>query len=195
MNIGWSFALGRLVPAGLAVALAFSGSAGAATGGLSVTTTAFSPGATVPGWAAYTGCVKSAANRSPDLTWKGAPAQTKSFALTLFDPDAPTGHGFFHWVLFNMPAAVTHLAVDAGNPMSHAAVAGAIAGRSDFGFSHYGGPCPPKGDKPHRYLFTVYALDVPKLAGADPNTTGAQFEHAIAGHVLAKGSVTGIFSR
>jgi Raf kinase inhibitor-like YbhB/YbcL family protein len=195
MNIGRSFALGRLVPAGFALALAFGGSAGEATAGLSVTTTAFSPGATIPGWAAYTGCVKSAANRSPDLTWKGAPAQTKSFALTLFDSDAPTGHGFFHWVLFNMPAAVTRLAVDAGNPMSHAAVAGAIAGRSDFGFSHYGGPCPPKGDKPHRYLFTVYALDVPNLAGADANTTGAQFERATAGHVLAKGSVTGIFSR
>ena len=195
MNIGRSFALRRLVPAGLAGALAFAGAPGAAAPSLTVTTTAFSPGATIPGWAAYTGCVKSAANRSPDLTWKGAPAQTKSFALSLFDQDAPTGHGFFHWVLFDMPSTVTHLATDAGNPDSHAFVAGAVSGRSDFSFSHYGGPCPPKGDKPHRYTFTVYALDVPKLAEADANTTGALFERAIEGHVVAKGSVMGIFGR
>ncbi len=197
MNMQRSFALRRLVPAALAtfVGLCGQGWAGAADGGMTVESSAFTAGGTIPAVAAYTGCVADAANRSPALTWKGAPSGAKSFALTLFDPDAPTGHGFVHWVLFDIPSAVTQLADNAGDPASHAAVAGAVSGHVDFGFSHYGGPCPPKGDKPHHYVFTVYALDVTKVAGAGADTTGPQLEAAIKDHTLAKGSLVGRFGR
>jgi hypothetical protein len=197
MNIGWSFALRRLVPAALATFLGLYGQGWASPAGaaMSIASGAFSAGGTIPSVAAYTGCAADAANRSPELTWKGAPAGAKSFALALFDPDAPTGHGFVHWVLFDIPSSVTHLADNAGDPGSHADVPGAVFGRVDFGFSHYGGPCPPKGDKPHHYIFTLYALDVAKVAGADARTTAPQLEHAIDGHVLEKASLVGRFGR
>lgn len=102
-------------------------------------------------------------NVSPALQWKGAPADTKSFAVTVYDPDAPTGSGWWHWVIFNIPANTTNLAKDAGNPQASLAPVGSIQSRTDFGKPGYGGPCPPTGDKPHRYQFTVYALKTDKL--------------------------------
>lgn len=115
------------------------------------------------------GC--SGGNISPALKWSGAPKDTKSYALTVYDPDAPTGSGWWHWVVINIPANVHHLAENAGKPDNAAMPKGAIEMRSDFGTHAYGGPCPPKGDKPHRYVFTLYALkttrlDVPKDASA-----------------------------
>src|SRR5271154_4024614 len=100
---------------------------------------------------------------SPALTWSGAPKDTKSFALNVYDPDAPTGSGFWHWVVFNIPADTTSLAKGAGDPKSATAPKGAIESRTDFGVPGYGGPCPPKGDKPHRYIFTIYAVKGDKL--------------------------------
>ena len=102
-------------------------------------------------------------NVSPALQWKGAPAGTKSFAVTVYDPDAPTGSGWWHWVIFNIPAEVTHLVKGAGDPEAHLAPAGSIQSRTDYGKFGYGGPCPPKGDAAHRYLFTVYALKTAKI--------------------------------
>lgn len=102
-------------------------------------------------------------NVSPALQWKGAPADTKSFAVTVYDQDAPTGSGWWHWVIFNIPANVTALAKDAGNPQANLAPTGSIQSRTDFGKPGYGGPCPPTGDKPHRYQFTVHALKTDKL--------------------------------
>src|SRR6059058_940360 len=96
-------------------------------------------------------------NVSPQLHWSGAPAGTKSFALTLYDPDAPTGSGWWHWVVFDIAAGTTSLAegaVSSGGNLPP----GATEGRTDFGTPGYGGPCPPPGDKPHRYIFTLYAL-------------------------------------
>ncbi len=101
------------------------------------------------------GC--TGANISPDLEWSGAPKGTKAFALTMFDPDAPTGSGWWHWVVFNIPAGTTKLAAGAGSTNSAALPAGSIQGRTDFGKPGYGGPCPPPG-KPHRYIFKLYAL-------------------------------------
>jgi Raf kinase inhibitor-like YbhB/YbcL family protein len=89
-------------------------------------------------------------NVSPDLTWTGAPAGTKSYAVTLYDPDVRTGSGWWHWVVFNIPSSVTSLA--AGQKPA------GIESRTDFGSPGYGGPCPPEGDAPHRYIFKVYAL-------------------------------------
>lgn len=99
------------------------------------------------------------ANISPDLSWTGAPKDTKAFAITMYDPDAPTGSGWWHWVVFNIPATVTSLAKGAGSK-GGTMPAGAIQSRTDFGSPGYGGPCPPPG-KPHRYIFKVYALKAP----------------------------------
>jgi Raf kinase inhibitor-like YbhB/YbcL family protein len=130
-------------------------------------------------------------NRSPALVWQGAPAGTKSFALQVYDPDAPTGSGFWHWTVYNIPANVTSLAAGAGNTPA-GLPAGANGGMTDFqdtgatgGNGNYGGPCPPVGDKPHRYVFTVFALGVDDLhaAAGIPKTGSA----ALHGFVLNKG--------
>src|ERR687887_2422558 len=97
-------------------------------------------------------------NKSPQLAWSGAPQGTRSFALTCYDPDAPTGSGFWHWVVVNIPATVTELPEDAGNPASGKLPAGALQVRTDFGKPGYGGACPPQSDHPHRYFFTIFAV-------------------------------------
>ena len=102
-------------------------------------------------------------NISPALTWSGAPQGTKSFALTLYDPDAPTGSGWWHWVVYNIPASATGLPEGAGAADGTGLPAGAMQGRSDFGSAAFGGACPPQGDKPHRYIFTLYALKTDKI--------------------------------
>jgi Raf kinase inhibitor-like YbhB/YbcL family protein len=99
-------------------------------------------------------------NISPALSWSGAPAGTKSFVLTVFDPDAPTGSGFWHWVMFNIPAATTSLPQGAGAEGKQPQ--GATQIQNDYGTVGYGGPCPPPG-KPHRYIFTIYSLKTDKL--------------------------------
>ncbi|MGL4206518.1 MAG: YbhB/YbcL family Raf kinase inhibitor-like protein [Aeromonadaceae bacterium] len=106
------------------------------------------------------GC--SGDNISPALSWHGAPEGTQSYALTLYDPDAPTGSGWWHWVVFNIPAQSkglpAHIQAD-GKGLPH----GAIQSLTDFGLPGFGGACPPVGDKPHRYQFTLHALKVPTL--------------------------------
>lgn len=97
-------------------------------------------------------------NVSPDLKWSKGPEGTKSYALTMYDPDAPTGSGWWHWVVFNIPANVTSLKLGVSNVDKSNMPKGAIESRTDFGKPGFGGPCPPVGDKPHRYIFKVYAL-------------------------------------
>jgi Raf kinase inhibitor-like YbhB/YbcL family protein len=107
------------------------------------------------------GC--SGENQSPALQWRGAPAGTKSFAVTVYDPDAPTGSGWWHWAVINLPAEVAALPADAGAVGGAKLPPGASHVRIDYGVAGWGGACPPPGDKPHRYIFTVYALKTPKL--------------------------------
>ena len=119
------------------------------------------------------GC--SGENKSPALKWSGAPKGTKSFAVTTFDPDAPTGSGWWHWTVVNIPATVTELKPDAGAAGGANLPAGASQVRTDYGTAAWGGTCPPQGDKPHRYVFTVYALKTDKLelpADASPALAG-----------------------
>ena len=102
-------------------------------------------------------------NVSPELRWNRVPKGTKSFAVTVYDPDAPTGSGWWHWIIFNIPPDVTSLPAGAGKPDGGGAPQGSVQSRTDFGEPGYGGPCPPAGDKPHRYIFTLYALKLDQL--------------------------------
>ena len=158
---------------------------------ISVTSATFQPEATLPTSTEFDGC--GGRNQSPQLTWSNFPPATKSFVITLFDPDAPTSTGFWHWVVFDVPASVTTLRTGAGSSASPAAHA--KSGYTDFGFSHYGGPCPPNGDPAHRYIFTVYALDIPALEGVGPKSTAATVMFSLRGHLLAQGSLEGRFAR
>jgi hypothetical protein len=129
-------------------------------------------------------------NVSPALTWSGAPAGTRSFALTLFDPDAP--HGFWHWVIFDIPATLVSLPAGAGAPKQ--APKGAHQGTSDFGDPGYGGPCPPNTDRAHRYVFTLYALKVERL-GSDAAAQPAWLAARIRANALAEASLTAYYGR
>lgn len=102
-------------------------------------------------------------NVSPALNWNNPPAGTQSFAITMYDPDAPTGAGWWHWVVYNIPASAQGLPANAGVVGSAHLPSGAVQGRTDFGVSGYGGACPPKGSQPHRYQITVHALGVSQL--------------------------------
>lgn len=133
-------------------------------------------------------------NISPLLRWSNAPKGTKSFAVTVYDPDAPTGSGWWHWVIFNIPADVHELKEDAGNTGKRLAPAGSVQGMTDFGRPGFGGACPPAGDKPHRYIFTVYALDTAKL-GPGGKTPPAMVGFLLNQHAIAKASVIAYYGR
>src|SRR5258708_17224532 len=111
-------------------------------------------------------------NVSPEFSWVGAPDSTKSFALTMYDIDAPTGSGLWHWMIFNMSASTTNLPAGAGDPTKKLAPVGSIQSRNDAGISGYFGPCPSQGDKPHRYLITLFALKTDKIP-LDDTASGA----------------------
>ena len=133
-------------------------------------------------------------NISPELAWKNPPKGTKSFALTVYDPDAPTGSGWWHWVIFNIPATAHSLTADAGNVSLAKAPKGSVQSITDFGKPGYGGACPPKGHGSHHYIFTLFALDVASLpldASAMPATVGFNLHQ----HIIAKTQLTVLYSR
>ncbi|MCB1651157.1 MAG: YbhB/YbcL family Raf kinase inhibitor-like protein [Alphaproteobacteria bacterium] len=130
-------------------------------------------------------------NLSPQLSWEGAPEGTKSLAVTIYDPDAPTGSGWWHWVAFNMPADTQGLAEGAsGASMPE----GTVESRTDFGSIGFGGACPPVGDKPHRYIVSVFALDTDRL-DLDAQTPAAQVGYYLNAHTIEKAVLTGLYSR
>jgi hypothetical protein len=161
---------------------------------LHVTSGTFENGQTMPQSTLFSGFGVGGHNRSPHIAWSGEPPQTKSFAVILHDPDAPTGTGFFHWIVFNIPADVHELSEDAGQASGANLPAGTVQGHTDFGVRAYGGPAPPPGHGPHRYEFYVYALDVPTLE-ADATTTAALLRFMMLGHVVAEGKLTGTYGR
>ena len=138
------------------------------------------------------GC--SGQNISPELNWENAPAGTKSFAITLYDKDAPTGSGFWHWVVFDIPANIHELKSNAGNVSLNLLPAGATQGKTDYGVPGYGGPCPPPGHGPHQYVFTVYALKTEKL-GPDANASAAVVGYYLNQNTLEKASVVMYYQR
>ncbi|MGA8705498.1 MAG: YbhB/YbcL family Raf kinase inhibitor-like protein [Steroidobacteraceae bacterium] len=138
------------------------------------------------------GC--SGRNISPAIRWSGAPAGTRSYALTLYDPDAPTGSGWWHWLVYDIPASASALPEHAGDADGKLLPAGAKQGRTDFGTAGFGGACPPAGDKPHHYIFTIYALKVEKIdvpAGA----SAAMIGFMLNANQLAKTSITALYGR
>ena len=150
------------------------------------------PGARIADEQVFSGWGCPGKNVSPALAWSGAPKGTKSFAVTIFDPDAPTGSGFWHWAIVNIAADATGLPKGAGDPKSDAAPKGAVQVRNDFSLAGYGGPCPPKGDKPHHYQITVYAVDADKL-DIDENAAPAVVGFNLHFHTLAKATLTGLW--
>jgi Raf kinase inhibitor-like YbhB/YbcL family protein len=133
-------------------------------------------------------------NISPELMWENPPAGTKSFAVTVYDPDAPTGSGWWHWVIFNIHADVRKLNANAGNVNLSLAPEGSIQSITDFGKPGYGGACPPKGHGSHRYIFTVFALDVESLA-LDRSATAAMVGFHLNQHALGKAILTVTYSQ
>ena len=164
-----------------ALALAGHATAARADGAAFTFTSPDLAGGTFPNRFVLNGFGCTGQNVSPALTWSNAPAGTRSFAVQLHDPDAPTSSGLWHWAVYDIPASATALDQGAGNSAA-SLPAGAFAGNTDFldtgatgGNGNYGGPCPPPGDAPHRYVFTLYALAVDKIevAGGLPRTATA----------------------
>lgn len=168
----------------LITALAFSANAAATDFQVQVD----GDGSRLPQRTSFNGFGCTGQNLAPAVHWQGAPANTRSFVLTVYDPDAPTGSGWWHWVVINLPATTHELPAGGNLPT------GAHAVRNDYGQAAWGGPCPPVGDAPHHYVFTVYALDVPALdIPADASAALAGF--AMHGHVLGKAQSVLTFGR
>lgn len=176
------------------LAMAVLGTASLAqAAGFTLTSPTIKHGATLTKAQVFNGFGCSGDNVSPELKWSGAPAGTKSFAVTVYDPDAPTGSGWWHWVVINLPADSTGLAEGAGGAAGKLP-AGAMQGRTDFGSAGFGGACPPQGDKPHRYVFTVYALKTDKLELA-ADSPAAMVGFMINANKLGKASFTATYGR
>jgi Raf kinase inhibitor-like YbhB/YbcL family protein len=142
----------------------------------------------LPASSSYHGDGCAGANRAPSMHWQNAPAGTRSLALTVYDPDASGGNGWLHWVVFDLPASANGLPAGGTLPI------GAVALRNDFGEIGWGGPCPPAGDAPHHYVFTVYALDTLKL-DLPSSATAASVGSAMRGHTLGKAQATLTYGR
>jgi Raf kinase inhibitor-like YbhB/YbcL family protein len=184
--------LGRLGP--VLALLAATTPLAAAAADFTIGSPELTPGGRFEARHVFNGFGCSGGNVSPALSWSGAPAGTKSFALTVYDPDAPTGSGWWHWVMFDIPATVSALPAGAGDPAAGKAPKGVLQTATDFGKPGFGGPCPPQGDKAHRYVFTLYALKVDKL-GADPGSTAAMVGFMLNANAIGKTGFTVYYGR
>ena len=175
----------------LLLALAWAGPSLA--GDFQLTSPDFAPGARLAEAQVFKGFGCAGGNVSPALHWSGAPEGTRSFAVTVYDPDAPTGSGWWQWLVCHLPADTQGLKPGAGDPKAGLLPGGAVQSRTDFNQPGYGGPCPPVGHGTHRYVFTVHAVDVPSL-GLGGAFRLADVQAALEGHVLASASTHGTYT-
>jgi Raf kinase inhibitor-like YbhB/YbcL family protein len=182
----------RTLPLALALLAAASG---AAAGTFTLKSPQIEPNATIGQAQVFNGFGCAGDNVSPALTWSDPPAGTKSFALLVHDPDAPTGGaGWWHWVVIDIPPTVEALPTGAGAADGSRMVPGARQIVTDFGAPGWGGPCPPVGHKPHRYNFSLHALDVPRIevpAGASAALVG----YMVNAHSIGQAGLTGLYGR
>lgn len=151
-----------------------------------------SEGGEMPNKSVFDGFGCHGNNQSPSLTWSSVPSATKSFAVTVYDPDAPTGSGWWHWIVYDIPASSRGLIENAGVAAMPLTVG--KQGINDFGNHTYGGACPPENAKPHRYVFTVYALKSDSISVPE-NASAALIGFSIQNAMLAKASITVHYSR
>jgi Raf kinase inhibitor-like YbhB/YbcL family protein len=162
--------------------------------GFSIRSNNIIEGSTISSKHVFNGFGCTGQNLSPHISWKGAPPETKSFALTVYDPDAPTGSGWWHWVVLNIPQDYNSLPINFGDSNQFNLQNGVNQIRNDFSNFSFGGPCPPVGDRPHRYIFTIHALRVEHLALTE-NATAALAGYMINQSTLSKASFTAYFGR
>ena len=169
--------------------------AGAAEAQFKLTSPDIAPGGTIHDEQVFDSFGCTGKNISPALRWSGAPKDAKGFALLVHDPDAPTGGaGWWHWLVYDIPAGTTDLPKGAGKADGSALPKGAASGITDFGGPGYGGPCPPEGDKPHRYIFTIYALKVDKL-DVPQDAKASLIGYMVNANTIGKATLTGMFGR
>ncbi len=173
---------------------AAQGPSGNAAGKFTLSSSDLVAGGKIADAQVFTGFGCKGGNLSPALSWSGAPAGTKSFALLMHDPDAPTGGaGWWHWVVYDIPPTQSSLPAGAGDPQKRLLPAGAVQGHTDFGTAGYGGPCPPPG-KPHRYYLRLYALKVPKL-DLPADATAAYVGFTVHSQALSTAELMGTYGR
>jgi Raf kinase inhibitor-like YbhB/YbcL family protein len=158
-----------------------------------VTSPTIKNGDTLPKAQVFNGMGCEGGNISPALNWTSVPAGTQSLALTVYDPDAPSGSGWWHWTVVNIPPSATGIAEGAGS-LEGKLPSGAVQGRNDFGAAGFGGACPPKGDRPHRYVFTLWALKSAKL-DVDGNSSGALVGFQVRANAIGRATLTAKYGR
>jgi Raf kinase inhibitor-like YbhB/YbcL family protein len=182
----------RAAPLALALLLA---APGARAADFSLRSPDIPPGGTIPLRQVYDGFGCTGANISPALRWSDPPPGTRSFALLVHDPDAPTGgSGWWHWLVLDLPAGLRALPAGAGLADGSALPAGARQIRSDYGTPGWGGPCPPVGDRPHRYVFTLHALKVEQLEVPE-GASAALVGYLVNANSLGAARFTGTYGR
>jgi hypothetical protein len=152
------------------------------------------PGGRIAEAQVFNGFGCTGGNVSPELRWENPPAGTRSFALLVHDPDAPTGSGWWHWLVWNIPATTTALSAGAGSTQPGKLPRGAVQGRTDFGSSGYGGPAPPPGHGPHHYYFRLHALSAASL-DLPADATAAFVGFNVHGNSIGVAELMGIYSR